>query len=337
MSSSSNKPSPGIIAAGFSAILLGLLVALTSALAFRELLRPEIVIENHSLPPYARVLSALVWIAFLLGSLYLALSGAAAIRLRNWARISLLVISGMMLFFGSVGIVVVLFVLFSSQLPGIAGSKAPVVAALALIYGLPIAAALWWLIFFTRRSTVAQFQARASTLPPRREIRFSKQGCPVAVSVVAWLLLSSVLSLVIVPLLPFPVPVILFGHQFHGPPAMALFLPQVLLITVASIGLLRLKRWSFPLSVALQLFYLTNGLFALFSPSFTGELRLIQEQMQLPPLPTGMPDLAQYARYFGWVGLLVPLACLIALFYARDSFYAASHSSEGQAASPQAD
>src|SRR5579885_3513509 len=114
MPSSSNKPSRGIIAAGFSAILLGLLVALTSALAFRELVRPEIVIENHSLPPYARVLSALVWIAFLLGSLYLALSGAAAIRLRNWARISLLVISGMMLFFGSVGIVVVLFVLFQS-------------------------------------------------------------------------------------------------------------------------------------------------------------------------------------------------------------------------------
>jgi len=324
MPSSSAGPSPGIIAAGVSAILAGIFGALSAVLALVAMLGIQRLPSNAAVPVYAKTLSEIIWGFFFLAACFLIWSGIGILRLRKWARISLLVFAGMMLFFGLIGLLVILFVFLLSSLPGPAGAKAILLAGLVLIYGIPIALALWWMIALTRPAVVAQFEAKAGFLPPRPALRFSKPGCPLPVSIVAWFLLSTVLSVVIVPFLPFQLPVVFFGRLFVGPPAMALFLGQFLLIAAAGAGLLRLWRWSFPVTVGLQLLYIANGLVTFLSPNYAEHVRAIVNQMQIPAAPAGVPDFLPYTRYFAWIGLLVPTACVVALLYSREAFYAAA-------------
>ena len=324
MPSSSTGPSSGIIAAGVSAILAGIFGAISSVLALAAMLSIRHLPSNAAVPAYAKTLSEIIWGFFFFAAGFLIWSGVGVIRLRKWARISLLVFSGMMLFFGIIGIFVISFAFLLAPLPGPAGAKAVILAALVLIYGIPIALAVWWMIFLTRPGVVAQFEAKAGLLPPRRAVRFSKPGCPLPVSIVAWFLLSTVLSVVIVPFLPFRLPVVFFGRMFVGPPALALFLGQFLLIAAAGAGLLRLRRWSFPVTVGLQLLYIANGLVTFLSPNYAEHVRAVVNQMQIPAAPPGVPDFLPYTRYFAWIGLIVPAACVVALLYSREAFYAAA-------------
>jgi len=328
MPSSSAGPSPGIIAAGVSAILAGIFGALSAVLALVAMLGIQRLPSNAAVPVYAKTLSEIIWGFFFLAACFLIWSGVGVNRLRKWARISLLVFAGMMLFFGIIGIFVIFFVFLLSPLPGPAGTKAVVLGALVLFYGVPVAVAVWWMIFLTRPGVASQFEARAGVLPPRRVVRFSKPGCPLPVSIVAWFLLSTVLSVLIVPFLPFRLPVVFFGRMFVGPPAIALFLGQFLLIAAAAAGLLRLQRWSFPVTVGLQLLYIANGLVTFLSPSYESHLRTIVNQMQIPAPPAGVPDFLPYTRYFAWIGLLVPTACVVALLYSREAFFAAADAPE---------
>ena len=306
-------------------------------LAFAALFHVDSSSSHAVLPAYTRTLSEIVWGTLLVAACYLIWCGIGVIRLRAWARISLLIFAAMMLFFGVIGIFVFLFVAFASDMPGPPGMKTIILATLVFVYGVPVILAFWWLILFTRRSVVAQFQARAAMLAPSRTVRFSKPGCPLPVSIVAWFLLSSILSLAILPFLPFPLPAIFFGHMFVGPVAMVLLLVQSLGIVAGSIGLLRLQRWSFPLTVGLQLFYLANGLITFIAPNYVDQARTIVKQMQIPSPPAGTPDFLRYARYFGWTGLLVPLACIIALLYSREAFYSAASPSPQRASAAAED
>ena len=327
MPSFSLRPSPRIVAAAISAIFAGVLGALGSVLAFAAVRSVDHLPSKADLPAYAKTLSQCIWGFLFLAACYLILSGIGVIRLRKWARVSLLVFSGMMLFFGVIGVFAILFIFLASPLPGPARTKVIVLAALVFIYGIPIILAFWWLILFTRPGVVAQFEAKAALTQRRRAVRFSKRGCPLPVSIVAWFLLSTVLSVLIVPFLPFRLPVVFFGRMFVGPVGIALFLTQFFLIAAASIGLLRLRRWSFPVAVILQLLYIANGLITFLSPRFTERVRSILSQMQIPSPPPGVPDVVPYMHYFAWLGLLVPAACVVALVSSREAFYAAAETS----------
>lgn len=334
MPSFSLRPSPRIIAAGISAILAGVLGALGSVLALVAVRSTELLPSRASVPAYAKTLSQIIWGFLFAAAFYLIFSGIGVIRLRKSARVSLLVFSGMMLFFGVIGVFAILFVFLASPLPGPPRTRALVLAALVFIYGIPVVLAFWWLILFTRPGVVAQFEAKAALAERRRPVRFSKPGCPLPVSIVAWFLLSSVLSVFFIPFLPFQLPIAFFGHVFAGPPAIALLFIQFFLIAVASIGLLRLRRWSLPVTVGLQLLYIANGLITFLSPNYAAQLRAIVNQMQIPPPPPGVPDLLPYTRYFAWTGLLVPVACVVALLYSREAFYTAAQASRESPAGP---
>jgi hypothetical protein len=321
------RPSASILAAGIAAMLGSLVVAGYSVLMLIVTSRINFANVEPAFPAYGRLLSNLIWTFLLLSAIFVFACGIAVMKLRNWARISLMVVGGLMLFFGLIGVAATFFTVLIMDVPGPPGTKVILVAVLAVVYGLPVAVALWWLILFTRRSVVAQFEARRAAFPPARTIRFSKPGCPLPISIVAWFLLSSVLSLAFLPFLPFRIPVLLFGYIFHGAAAWVVLTAQFGLIAISSIGLLRLQRWSFPVSVALQFFYLASGLFTFVDPRYVDKLKAIMAGMHLPPMPPGMPDFLQYARYFGVFGLLIPLACVVCLLYSRDAFFRATQSS----------
>jgi hypothetical protein len=266
------------------------------------------------------------WIFFLLGSIFVVTTGIGIIRLRNWARIALLVIAGCMLFFGLIGIGVIFFTIFIA--PVEAGvSKAVLAAVLAFIYGIPILIALWWLILFTRPAITARFHAAfasaAAPAGPGSRSFLNNPQCPLPVRIVAWYLASFVLLLPFLPFLPFRIPAFYFGHMFRGPAASLVLFFNFALLGAAGLGLLLLKRWSLPLTLAIQLLFCINGLYAALSPSFEFMMRAAIQAMNLPDLPYFAQSMLTNMRYFNLLGLVIPVAIIVTLLISRQSFNSA--------------
>jgi len=325
----SGKASPSVVAAGVVAMIGGALavvcvVAILLALRFASATGPG------AIPASLRPLLYFIWIFFLACDVFVIVVGIQLIRLRRWARIALLVIAGCMLFFGVIGIGVIFFTIFLAPADP-AVPKLVLAAVLAFVYGIPIGVSLWWLILFTRRSVAVQFEAAAApssgasraSLPASSPSVFNNPQCPLAVRIVAWYLASFVLFLPVVPFLPLHIPAYYFGHFFRGPSATLILFLNFAALSVAGIGLLLLKRWSFPLAIATQALLSANCLVAAFSPSFDSVMREVFSQLNLPAVPVGVAQLLHSLRYWNLLGLLLPLAIIITLFLSRHSFYTA--------------
>jgi len=317
------RASPSVLAAGIVAILSGACGSFLILLSI-VFLNTASLSSARPIPPALRPVLYGTWIFFLLGALFVLLVGIQIIRLRNWARIALIVIAGCMLFFGVIGIGIIIFTIFVSPTDA-AVSKSVLATVLAFIYGIPVVIALWWLILFTRPSVTAQFQA-VSTTPGARSASFlNNPQCPLAIRVVAWYLASFVLALPFLPFLPFHVPAFYFGHLFRGPAASFILFLNFAILSITGIGLLLLKRWSYPLTIASQLLFCINGLFAALSPSFESMNRSVMADMNLPDLPYFSETMLRNMRYFNLLGLIVPVAIVVTLFLSRRSFYSAAN------------
>jgi hypothetical protein len=321
--------STSVLAAGIVAIIGGAFSAFSILAAFLFLTLSGLGLPSAAaLTPEMRPILYGTWIFFLLCSTFVIATGIGVIRLRNWARIALLVIAGCMLFFGLIGIGVIFFTIFLA--PVEAGvSKAVLAAVLAFIYGIPILIALWWLILFTRPAITAQFQAAFAVAAPLAAGPGSRSflnnpQCPLPVRIVAWYLASFVLVLPFLPFLPFRIPAYYFGHMFRGPAASLILFFNFALLGGAGLGLLLLKRWSLPLTLAIQLLFCINDLYAALSPSFESMMRAAMEEMNLPDLPYFTQSMLTNMRYFNLLGLVIPIAIIVTLLISRQSFNSAA-------------
>jgi hypothetical protein len=336
---STPRASASIILAGIFAILGGVFGVFFPLLAL-VLLSTGTGITSAPFPAALRPFLYGVWIILILCALFVVVLGIQVIRLRNWARISLLVIAGLMLFFGIMGIVVIFVTLFISTPADPRVSQGLLAAILAVIYGIPTAISVWWLILFTRSSVVAQFHASAALEPPRLPSAmsvFNNPECPRAIRIVGWYLGSFVIVIPFIPFLPGSVPAMYFGHMFFGAAAIATYILNFAFISIPGIGLLLLKRWSYPLTIASQLLATINAIYTTLSPSYDANVRAIFQKMSLPSLPSDTEQMLHYSRYFSLIGLLIPIAILITLWVTRRKFYeAADRASQPKIATPQA-
>jgi hypothetical protein len=319
------RASASIIAAGIVAILAGALGALFNLVAL-ILFSLSKLPPSFTYPDFMRPVLFGTWIFFLFCALFLAGVGIQVMRLRNWARISLLIVAGCFLFFGIVGIAVIFVTLFAAIPTDPLVSKATLATVLAVIYGIPVVIALWWLILFTRPAVIAQFHsstALAQEAPFVSAFRLSKPACPLAVRIIGWYLASFVLMIPLLPFLPRRFPLFLFGHLFYGPPALLFLLLYFAFLIVPGFGLLLLKPWSYPLTIASQLFVCANGFAATFSPSYTRMVRSMLAGMNFPELSPTAEQILSYTRYFNLVSLTIPIAIVITLVVVRKEFLAA--------------
>jgi len=153
--------------------------------------------------------------------------------------------------------------------------------------------------------------------------RLSKPGCPLAVRIVGWYLASFVLFLPFLPFFPKRIPAFFFGYLFRGPAALIFLFLYFALLIIPGFGLLLLKRWSYPLSIASQLLVCANGLAATFSPTYTEMVRSALARMSLPELPPTAEQMLNYSRYFNLLSLTIPVAILVTLLVVRRQFFAA--------------
>jgi hypothetical protein len=335
---STPRASTSIIVAGIFAIFGGALGVFFPLLAL--VLLSTGAGTGVSFPAALRPFLYGVWLVLILCALFVVVVGIQVIRLRNWARISLLVIAGLMLCFGVVGIVVIFVTLFISTPADPKISQGLLATILAVIYGLPTAISIWWLILFTRNPVVAQFHASAALEPPRLPSAmsvFNNPECPLAIRIVGWYLGSFLIVIPFIPFLPGSVPAMYFGHMFFGPAAIATYILNFALISIPGIGLLLLKRWSYSLTIASQVLASANAIYTTRSPSYEANIRSLFEKMNVPTLPSNAEQMLRYSRYFSLIGLLIPIAILITLWVTRRKFYeAADRASQPKIAMPPA-
>jgi len=331
------RASTSVIVAGIFAVLFGALGTLSS-LASLILFSNSGITQSAPFPAALRPIIYVTWIITLFCALFVVVTGIQVIRLRNWARVSMLVIAGCLLFFGLMGMIVMFVSAFVSIPMEPTVPQGLLFGVLAITYGIPTAISIWWLILFTRRSVVAQFQALSAFEPPRAPSSlsvFNNPECPLAVRIVGWYLGSFIVVIPFLPFVPRSIPAIFFGHVYFGLTAAAIYVANFAIISIPGIGLLLLKRWSYPLTFASQLLACANAIYSTLSPSYEAAVRAMLEKMNVPELPAYTAQMLHYSRYFSLVGLLFPAAILVTLYVSRQKFYeAADRASESPISSP---
>lgn len=325
------RPPASIVAAGIVAILAGAFVAFSMIALLLLFSRIPVPANGSPMPPELRPFVYLAFLFFLFCGVLVVIAGIYLIRLREWARVALLIVAGCALFFGLVGIGVIFFTLFI--MPPEPGVSKPVLAVvLAFTYGLPVAVALWWLILLTRRAAVDQFRAasalKSQTVKPGAAAsRFNNPLCPLAIRIIAWYLSSFLLFIPLLPFLPKSIPALYFGQVYHGPKAMLLYFLSFSLFAIPGFGLLLLQRWSYPVAIASQLFVIFNLAVTVLSPSFESTVLSSVGEMGLPSsLPASTEALLHHMRYINLLGIMIPLAIIAVLLMYRRPFLSAADS-----------
>ncbi len=329
------KRSASVTAAGIVAIIGSVLTLLGSCLIVVAILVTPASQTGPQLPSFVRNLTVGA-IAFFAGLAILGIfTGVGVLRLKSWARISALVWSGITAAICGFGLAFLTFI----PLPTPASSPTPVSimafvrVTTGLFYAVPLGIAIWWLILFNRNGIAAQFAAPGTDVPldasgfPAQTTPEARPVLPLPITVLAVFLLLSSLSVFLLPFVHMPM--VLFAHAFRGPAGTAVWMTTCLLSTTAGIGLLRRKRWSYPLTLGLQFLWFLSGLVTLASPKYADLMHEAISSMAFLTTPYPEVPIEQLRRY-SYMGLLFPVLIGILLLYYRSRFLQ-THSSRNLA------
>jgi hypothetical protein len=124
-------------------------------------------------------------------------------RLRSWARTSILVFAG----FIAVGCIFSLLITMAVPMPPAttAGTEHIIRRTIAVMFGIPAAIGVWWLIQFNTQSTKAAF---ASPIAEAASLR------PLSITIIAWASIAGG-AVCLFPMLA-RMPAFLFGATFNG-------------------------------------------------------------------------------------------------------------------------
>ena len=237
-------------------------------------------------------------------------SAVGLLRLKNWARVSLLVFAGLLAFFSAIGALFMLLILVvglpmppqQNVPPGLMTSVFATMIVFALLL---VALNVWWLFYFNRRDVKAQFMGEAAAAAPSRR--------PLSITIIAWLLIVGGIAAAPVYLLASS-PLFVFGFVIRGWLAGAIYSLLVLAGLLAGVGLLRMKAAAHSLAVAYYGFTLLNLATNILIPgSFARMLAVMKETV--PPTPGTQFFLSeQFFWFIMFCGLLsagIPLWFLI--------------------------
>jgi hypothetical protein len=318
------KRSASVTAAAVVAILSGLILLVCCSVAFFVFLLARLPGPVSELPRAMRYMMLGTQGFMICLSLFGIATGIGLLYLRSWARISVLTWGGLFVFFGVIGILFIFLMPFPTNpnAPGLDPAAMPGVRLiLFLVYGPPLAIGAWWLILFNRKGVKAQFIGSALSADPSVP---PKPVCPLPISVLAWFYITSILNLLFLPFFPSHVPVLVFGQVLPSTVGWTILILSFLAFFVAGIGLLKLKAWSYNLTLGLQLFWLASSVVTVLTPNYKtvmdSFMKEFQASLHLPETPFSTAD---FSQNYGWTvvfGLLIAGAILGILVYYRPRF-----------------
>lgn len=313
----SSSPSSSVVAAAIVGILTSLFAILSAVAAIAGMTLLPAQSNAAAIPPFAKALAILIMGLLACLAIFGIFTSVGVLRLKKWARISMLVWGAVMAAFCGI---VLLFMSFAPlpEVPSNAQVSLPYFRVLIMfIYGIPTLIGIWWLLLFNQKSVKEQFLSVALTdgqLPAPPQPR-----CPLPLAILAGFSIFSAGFSLLLPLTNFPVNVILFGHRFQGSFGVVLFYLSAGIFLVGATGMLRLKRWSYPLMLGQYFFWMASGTITLVSPSYDRNIQEIMSQMSLPEGSMGQAAFAQ-TRVFGALSLIPGVLLIWLLLYYHTRF-----------------
>jgi uncharacterized membrane protein (DUF2068 family) len=288
------------------------------------------------LPGWMPVFMYAIGVFFIALAVWGIVTAVGLIRLRRWARYSILIIGGLLAFFSLISLLVtLLMMLVPLPMPAnVDASQAHTAQAvtrimfgvMALVHTIVCAIGVSWLVYFNRRKVREVFiNATGRVLESRR---------PILISVIAVLNLIGAGSCLLVLFLPMPA--LIFGWMIDGWGKVALYLVFAALTALVGVGLWQLKEWGRLLAMAMQALGLVNTAVYLVRPSLV--LRYSMEiQQKLTPMQPQTPEPFQSSIYrisFSFA-ILLYIAIAAILIYYRKAFQSPAELSQNEAAPPQ--
>ena len=283
-------------------------------------------------PSLFNAMLVLASLMYLLPAVWGIVTGIGLWRLKNWARVSIVVFSVLLILMGGFSGLVTLIVPFpptqnSSVDPSIMTSIRISMAAFMLaLAGIGV----WWLVFFNRSTVKEQFGQLSPAFVDRSPLQtaYPAQGTaesaagkrPLSIAILAWFLLVGCMFL---PLwFVFRTPVILFTRLLTGWPAVLLCLGYAAVQVCIGVGLLRLRPAARTAAIIYFLFGFVNSAIFYFAPGGHARmLALIESQQTMFPwmrLFLTHPEFQFDPTRFmvigyagGVIGIMVPLYFLI--------------------------
>jgi hypothetical protein len=319
-------PSSSVVAAAIVGILLSLFIILGTlgAIAGFAMIPST---SSTAIPPFAR--SMLIAILLLMAgvAIFGIFTCMGLLRLKNWARVSMLIWGGVMTAFSG------LMFLFTSLVPLPEMSADPAASLpymrllMAVMYGFQFLIAVWWLVLFNQRTVKEQFLPVATN--DDQPLSTPQPRCPLPLAILAGFSIFSAAFSLFLPFTNLPVNPIVFGYRFQGVLGMVVFYISAALVLAGAIGMLRLKRWSYPLMLGLYFFWLASGTVTLARPNFDRNLQEIGSQMNLPEGPMGQAAFAE-TRVFGILSFIPGVLLIWLLLYCHTRFVEACAAKEAQ-------
>ncbi len=244
-------------------------------------------------------------------------TGMGLMRLREWARISMLVFSALLLFLCIPGFLMLLVMPFPP--PGTTPSpeltKNVLMATkvfLTIFYGVLAVLGGWWLYFFNKPSTKDQFlRFTIPTLAGTAGLSIVTAGNrPLSITLIAWYLLIS--ALVGVLGLSMNPPVFFLGFFFKGTSASLIMSALAFLQSLIGFGLLKLRPWGRTLAIYYFQFLIFNSLTMVLIPGTQARFEQAMGDMLRDMQGTaGTPPPAMHFQIWFGVIFAVPLLALL--------------------------
>jgi hypothetical protein len=206
------------------------------------------------------------------------LTGIGLLRLKTWSRISVLVFAGALALVAAFGVLIIMFLPLPGRPNAGQGYHSFFRVIAAPIWFIPLSVSVWWLVFFSRKSVVAQFSAApvAADYSPTQAFASApvilpgppSMQRPVLLTIIAWFYLGS--AILNAPwyfmgqmrTLPFP----FFGTVLEGRVMTIFFALSLILLLAGAIGLLKDQIWGYWLTLGLNAFNLMNAVAILLLP-----------------------------------------------------------------------
>ncbi|MGO9085391.1 MAG: hypothetical protein ACLQBK_09210 [Candidatus Sulfotelmatobacter sp.] len=256
-------------------------------------------------------------------------TGIGLLRLRNWARLSIIVFSVLLIIMSAFS---ALMLVSAPAFPNLNEANPSVMTAMRVAMGVfwlgQLGVGIWWLVFFNRAKVKQQFLSSLSPLPPpapeifadhSSQVSAGRPQRPLSLTILAWFLLVGCLFL---PLsLAMRAPAILFTKMVTGLPAGLYYFVMLALQLYIGIGLLRVKPFARTVGVGYYVFLFINTAVFYLAPGRWARIhQLFDWQFTIFPWMRAWQNQNQWQTQFDpipsfIVGSCMGLACLAVPLY----------------------